>query len=255
MIALPETTVRIASSEDTILSIGAGQTVAKATVTPRFGRKGDFPVSDGSFRFPALAAPDLASIEWIGTDGDRLLTSYVEVVSRHYFDIEDLRMFGDGQDEFDGMSDDALIQARQAATEVFERSARRSFVERVGRTKDYGADQFVELAHNDVRELLVDGYRLVSDCQVVRDGSAPRPFPVWIEYLYGAEQIPAQVSRSVLELAAYMLRPTNRPIGATGESTDAGYIHFTTAGRDGATDIPEVNAAIEQFGRGARCVW
>lgn len=111
------------------------------------------------------------------------------------------------------------------------------------------------LAHNDVCELLTDGYRLVSDCQVERDGSASRPFPVWVEYLYGRDRMPAQVSRAVLELAAYMLRPTNRPIGATGESTDAGYIHFTTAGRDGATDIPEVNAAIEQFGRGVRYVW
>ena len=67
--------------------------------------------------------------------------------------------------------------------------------------------------------------------------------------------MPAEVSRAVLELAAFMLRPSNRPVGATGESSDAGYIHFTTAGRDGATSIPEVNAAIEQFGWGRRCVW
>ena len=67
--------------------------------------------------------------------------------------------------------------------------------------------------------------------------------------------MPEAVSRAVLELAAYMLRPSNRPIGATGESTDAGYIHFTTAGRDGATAIPEVNAAIQQFGAGERFLW
>ena len=92
-------------------------------------------------------------------------------------------------------------------------------------------------------------------CCYERNPNLTGPFPKWVEYTYGAEEMPAEVSRAVLELAAYTLRPSNRPIGATGESTDAGYIHFTTAGRDGATAIPEVNAAIETFGAGGRLLW
>lgn len=142
--------------------------------------------------------------------------------------------------------------ARQAATETFEANAGRSFVRRIGQTTSYGAG-FVELEHVDVSELMTDGVELVSDCQCIVKNARPGMGP--IEYVYGLGHVPVPVSHAVLELAAYALRPTNRPIGATGQSTDAGYIHFTTAGRDGATDVPEVNAAIEQFGRSRRCVW
>lgn len=141
--------------------------------------------------------------------------------------------------------------ARQVATETFEANARRSFTRRLGSTAYYGAE-FVELAHNDVREMMTGCMRLVSDCQCVPSG--PVTGVTEIEYVYGLDHVPAPVSRAVLTLAAYILRPTNRPIGATGESTEGGYIHFTTAGRDGATDVPEVNAAIAQYGRSPRCM-
>ena len=255
MLVAPETTTRIANSEAVSLQLDVDAAPAKARLVPRFGGERVFDLDDGAFEFPAMDAPDSVKVEWLDSEGEKLFTSYAEVVSTHYFRLEALKGYGDGQDDFDQLPDEALWQARQAATEVFEQNAHRSFVHRIGRTKDYGKDTVFYLAHNDVYELLTDGYRLISDCQIENDGSVSQPFPVWAEYLYGTDQMPAQVSRAVLELAAYMLRPTNRPIGATGESTDAGYIHFTTAGRDGATDIPEVNAAIEQFGRGVRYVW
>ncbi len=255
MLVAPETTVRIANSEAVSLSLDAEATASTALVVPRFGEEREIALDDGAFTFPALDAPDTAKVAWLDAEGNKMQTTYAEVVSTHYFRLSALKGYGDGQDAFDELPDETLYMARQAATEVFEQNANRSFVHRIGRTKDYGKQSLFYLAHNDVYELLTDGYRLISDCQIEQDGSVSQPFPVWVEYLYGADQMPAQVSRAVLELAAYMLRPTNRPIGATGESTDAGYIHFTTAGRDGATDIPEVNAAIEQFGRGVRYVW
>lgn len=255
MLTAPETTTRIANSEAVSLSLDVDTPLSQVRLVPRFGGERVLPLVDGAFTFPHIEAPDSVKLEWLDENETKRFTSYVEVVSRHYFRLADIRCYGDGQDDFAAMSDDVLCKARQAATEVFEQGANRSFVHRIGRTKDYGRDRLLNLAHNDVYELLTDGYRLVSDCQIEPDGSVAQPFPVWVEYLYGADEIPAQVSRAVLELAAYMLRPSNRPVGATGESTDAGYIHFTTAGRDGATDIPEVNAAIEQFGRGERCLW
>lgn len=248
----PDTTTRIASSEGVALSVEADQQPTQARLVPRFGEGRVVPLSDGELAFPSMDAPDAVTVEWLDSEGTRLLTTYVEVVSRHYFRLDDLRSYGDGQDEFGELQEETLYQARQAATEVFEENAHRSFVHRIGRTKDYRGRPMLELRHNDVYEMLTDGYRLVSDCQA--ELVAPHALPAWVEYLYGADEVPAQVSRAVLELAAYMLRPANRPIGATGESTDAGYIHFTTAGRDGATDIPEVNAAIEQWGR-RRYVW
>lgn len=255
MLTAPETNTRIANSEAVSLSLDVDSSLSQVRLVPRFGGEQVLPLEDGAFSFPVMDAPDFVKVEWLDAEGTKLFSSYVEVVSTHYFRLAALRGYGDGQDDFDQLPEAMLYQARQAATEVFEEAARRTFVHRIGRTKDYGRERMLTLAHNDVYELLTDGYRLISDNQAEPDGTVCQPFPLWVDYLYGCDQMPAQVSRAVLELAAYMLRPTNRPIGATGESTDAGYIHFTTAGRDGATDIPEVNAAIEMFGRGVRHVW
>lgn len=254
MIAVaPDTTVRVANSESATLKLDVEARVDGATVTPRFGEPSSFEVTGNELTLPLMEAPNSVRIDWTKA-GVKAFSTYAEVVSRHYFKLDDLKGYGDGQDDFCDMAEEALFMARQAATEVFEQNAHRSFVHRIGRTKDYGCGGMLSLAHCDVYELLTEGYRLVSDCQAVADG-CHQPYPLFVEYLYGADDLPAQVSRAVLELAAYMLRPSNRPVGATGESSDAGYIHFTTAGRDGATDIPEVNAAIQQFGREVQCVW
>ncbi len=248
----PETTTRVANAETVSLSLDVSAPLLRVRLTPRLGEGRAIALEDGAFTFPYYDAPDVVKVEWYGEDGEKY-NSYVEVVSRQYFDLDALKAYGDNQDDFDQLPEETLYAARQAATEVIEEAARRSWVHRIGRTKDYGHISYLE--HNDVYQLLTDGYQLVSDCQVRNDHTHPQPYPVWVEYEYGADVMPAQISRAALELAAYMLRPSNRPLGATGESTDAGYIHFTTAGRDGATDIPEVNAAIGMFGRGARVLW
>lgn len=253
----PDTTAVVANAEsvDISLDVSSDVELEKAKVTPRFGEPSDFTLSDGAFTFPLLDAPNTATVEWYERGaGTPAFKCRVSVVSRHYFSLDQLKSYGDGTDDFASMGDDVLAVARQAATEVFEENAHRSFVARIGRTKDYGNGDLLALAHHDVQEILTGGYRQASDSQLARTPGCG-PFPKWVEYVYGAETMPAEVSRAVLELAAYTLRPSNRPIGATGESTDAGYIHFTTAGRDGATAIPEVNAAIEQFGAGVHYVW
>ncbi|HAM15550.1 MAG TPA: hypothetical protein DCP91_06790 [Eggerthellaceae bacterium] len=251
MLAEPNTTLRIAVTDAASLSTDTG--AVSVRVAPEFGEPSEHALEGGAFAFPKLEAPNSARVEWLDSEGGTLAVSQVEVVSRHYFGLDALRAYGDGRDDFGEMPEDVLFLARQAATDVFEQAANRCFVERIGSTRDYGRDRLRQLAHFDVGRILTEGWELVSDCQAVRADET------WtggeIRYVYGKGEVPAQVSRAVLELAAYMLRPSNRPIGATGESTDAGYIHFTTAGRDGATDIPEVNAAAEQFGRGVRYVW
>lgn len=252
----PDGSVCLASAEAAVLELVAGIEPQAAVVTPRFGEPVTLAVADRSFSWPLLSAPNSARVDWLADPGDDepAFTCRVEVVSRHYFPLDALRGYGDGRDDFGSLGDDVLRAARQAATEVFEEASGRSFVPRIGRTKDYGRDTFLVTAHHDVQEVLSSGYRQASDSQLARTQGCG-PFPRWAEYVYGRDSIPAEVSRAVLDLAAYTLRPSNRPIGATGESTDAGYIHFTTAGRDGATAIPEVNAAIEMFGAGRRMLW
>ena len=257
----PYTSIRIANAEPVVLELDAGDAVlATAKVCPMIGTEQTFELTNGGgtlngFSFPAIQAPNKATVKWYASGAaEAAYATYVEVVERNYFPLDALRNYGNGSDDFASLPDEQLYAARQAATEVFEAAARRSFTARIGRTKDYGRGRLLVLDHNDVREVLTDGYRQVGDSRLARTQCCG-PFPTFAEYVYGADEMPAEVSRAVLDLAAYMLRPSNRPIGATGESTDAGYIHFTTAGRDGATAIPEVNAAIQQFGAGERLVW
>ena len=250
---MPDTTLRVANAEAVSLELGVDAELGEVRLLPRFGEETVIPLDGNAFEWPAFNSPDAVTVEWRAPGSDEAaFVNRVEVVSRHYFELSRLKGYGDGRDEFDKLPDDVLWMARQAATEVFEAASGRSFVARLGHATDYGRAGLVAVDH-DVRTVITEGYRIVSSSQLER--TAPGAYPATVDYVYGAEYMPAEVSRSVLELAAYTLRPSNRPIGATGESTDAGYIHFTTAGRDGATAIPEVNAAIEQFGAGRRMLW
>ena len=255
MKVMPNTTVCVANAEAVSLELDVDADLGEVRLLPKVGGEAVIALDGNAFDFPPLPAPNAVTVEWRASGSeDAAFKSEVEVVSRHYFEISQLRGYGDGRDDFDQLPDETLWMARQAATEVFEEAAHRSFVARYGRTKDYGRGELLALDHHDVREVATEGYAQASDSYLERKRGCG-PFPRWVEYVYGAESVPAEVSRAVLELAAYTLRPSNRPIGATGESTDAGYIHFTTAGRDGATAIPEVNAAIAMFGAGVRFVW
>ena len=251
----PDTTIRVANSEAVSLELDVTAELGEVRLLPKFGDETVLPLDGNAFDWPILfAAPNAVTFEWRASGStDAAYKNRVEVVSRHYFTIAQLEGYGDGRDDFAGLAEEVLWAARQAATDVFEEAAHRSFVGRIGRVKDYGRDGLLAADH-DLREVLTDGYVQESDSQLRRAGACG-PFPKWVEYVYGADAMPAAVSAAVLDLAAYALRPSNRPIGATGESTDAGYIHFTTAGRDGATAIPEVNAAIQMFGAGERFVW
>ena len=251
----PYTAIRIAASEAVSLELDVAADLGEVRLLPRFGDGTVLPLDGNAFDFPQFTTPNTVVVEWRASGSeDAAYTNRVEYVSRHYFGIDDLKGYGDGRDDFADLPDETLWAARQAATDVFEEASHRSFVGRLGKTKDYGRHGDLATDHRDVREVMTQGYAQIGDSRLKREPGCG-PFPKWVEYEYGAEEMPAEVSRAVLDLAAYTLRPSNRPIGATGESTDAGYIHFTTAGRDGATAIPEVNAAIEMFGAGGRMLW
>lgn len=216
---------------------------------PRRGEEQTKKVGDRVVELTFDDAPDLIDVEWLDENGKPFATTHVEVLSRHYFEIPELIEYGDGCDDFDELSIEKIEAARMAAVEVFEKNAARSFVKRIGRTKVYQPSELIWLEHNDVDEILTPGFTLLSDCQAAFDGTSESAWPAFVEYVYGADEMPAQVSRAVLALAAYMLRPSSVPERATGESVEGGFIRYTIAGRDGATGLPEVDATIEQFGR------
>lgn len=166
MLVAPDSTTRVAASETAVLQLEADAAIDSATLRPRFGGEQGLPVEGNAVTLPVLKAPDTARIDW-KAGGETLFTTYIEVVSRHYFRLDALKGYGDGQDDFDQLPEEQLFQARQAATEVFERNARRSFVARIGRTKDYGRERCVTLEHGDAHRGLRACERLPSGARGV----------------------------------------------------------------------------------------
>lgn len=237
----PYSTLRIAYTDSLTLEPETEAAPTRAALLQGDGESSECQVEDGSLTLPKIVAPNTVQIDWYADD-DLIFTTYLVIVARHYFDIAQLKAMDD-VDDFSDKTEEEFWAARQSATEIFEKNARRSFVQQMGTTETYQGG-FVWLDHNDVHEVLTPDWQLVSDCQAVGpEGRAT------IRYRYGLEEIPERVSEAVLALAAYYLRPSATPDRATGESTDAGFIRYTLAGKDGATGLPEVDAAIEQFGR------
>lgn len=205
--------------------------------------------ADNTVNLLSLGIPSNCRIDAFaqGT-AEAAFTAKVEIIPRHYFELDELKGYGDGTDDFADKSDAELRAKRQKATEVFERAANRSFVQRMGTTKAYVGNYFVRLNHCDVERVISPDCRLIDDCQV-EVIEQPRPDECEIVYIYGARTMPEAVKEAVLALAAYYLRASATPDRATGEATEAGFLRYTIAGRDGATGIPEIDAIAEQFGR------
>lgn len=237
----PYSTLRIAYTDSLTLEPETEAAPDRAALLQGDGVADEHKVEGGALKLPRIYAPNTVRINWYQGE-DLLFTTFLVVVTRHYFDIGQLKAM-DEMDDFSHKTEEEFWAARQSATEIFERNARRSFVQQMGTTETFEGG-FVWLNHNDVREVVTPGWELVSDCQAKGpEGRAT------IRYRYGLSEVPERVSEAVLALAAYYLRPSATPDRATGESTDAGFIRYTLAGKDGATGLPEVDAAIEQFGR------
>lgn len=244
----PGTSTTVSNAEAVQLRLDVDTPLPRVRLVPRFGVARALDLVENEFSLPPIAAPNQVALEWLDADGKIAYGCVLEVVSQHYFSLDDLAHYGDGSDDFGSRTEEELLKARKAATEVIELNAHRSFVRRIGRTKVYAPSDQIILDHNDVVEIITPGFIQIGDSLAIVDPTRPIEFPVWIEYVYGEGCVPQQISNAALTLAAYYLRPDATPSRATGEATEAGFLRYTLAGRDGVTGLPEVDATIEQFG-------
>lgn len=247
----PDSTLRVAYGETASFELSVDAEITKVCLRLDGADAQEIELSKGGLVLPrSFQPPAIVQAAWFA-DGSKDAIAYTtfEIVSRHYFELDQLKNYGDGTDDFSDKTEEQLWAVRQAATETFEQNAKRSFVHRCGSTRVYGSPSFVELDDCDVYEIVSPSTaKLVSDCQVrVRDNYGSDIGR--ISYKYGADALPYRVSIAVLDLAAYYLRADVVSSRAVGEATDAGFLRFTIAGRDGATGLPEVDSVIEQFGR------
>jgi hypothetical protein len=97
----------------------------------------------------------------------------------------------------------------------------------------------------------------ISDLIIYDAGILARPDgSVWtagkgnikIHYTYGLDAPPEPIVDAALTYARALLTRSATSDRAVSQSTDVGTFRLATAGRDGPTGYPEVDAILEQFG-------
>jgi len=252
MKVLPYDSIRVEAKECLSLKLDVSQTMTSCKLVDRSGNETALVVgADNAVTLPQLSAPALYDIVWFSGSAESPVEESrngIESVRSHYFSIAELRAYGDGTDSFSLKSDESVWEARARATEEIENAANRCWVPRIGSTSVFGGETSTALDHCDVSSITTDGWKLDCDCRASRsNGDAAEAGA--IEYVYGKDSVPAPIKAAALSLAAYYLRAEAVPDRAVGEATDAGFLRFTIAGKDGPTGLPEVDAAIAQFGR------
>lgn len=217
----------------------------------------------GTYTFALTAAQtatcDTYTATWTG--GSDVRDTRFEVTGGAVCSLADLR----GSDRaLANANTDVLVDARERATERFEKAARTAFTLRGRRVTLSGTGTTRLLPpDNDVRTIVsctVDGEAVTG----VRIGSGDvlyHPTGVWpyssvvvLHYEYGLDEPPAPVRFAVRDLAKMYAVPSALPERATALTTDVGSFRMTIAGRDGFTGLPEVDEVIRQFGRPAPAV-
>ena len=254
----PGTTVRVAPRDAASLDLGEAAAGAAVAFEPALGEASQATADEsGRVAVPAIQPPDLVRVSW--EEGGIRAAATLEVVQAHYCELAAILCHGaPGDTPADhGAIEPAAWRARARAEEVIERNANRRFVptvvEQAARADgsvtllDWPDASGIEASADEAGDLPAPTVYPVGDAACVVSGRMGEG--TTITYRAGLPGCPDAISAACAELAASYLTPSRIPDRATGESTDAGMPHYTLAGVDGATGIPDVDAAIEQFGR------
>lgn len=222
-----------------------------------------------TFTVPASSVTklDTYSLTWTATVNSAPMTwaTHVEVVGGYLFEIADLRAEDRAFENVDKYPTETLkvvrawvedvIESARAANVAFVPRARRVVLNGTGRT----ALMLPDLELRTVESVTVDGIAWTNEqvaALTVDDGVvwATEPWPegvrnVEIHYTHGHDFPPGAITRAALMLAREYLVKTDIPGRATATSIGDQLFRLTIAGRDGVTGLPDVDAAIAQFGR------
>lgn len=231
---------------------------ASALARAASGEEVRLELSGGAAPASALSSPMSWACEWADAAGRRR-AAVVERVPEPPVSPEDVLAEASG-DEASRWSAADVERACRVALETAEGHCRRAFGARYGQARlRVGPGGLVELPWCDVREASAASLsgetvacELASDCQVLV--GAPVGSLVRVEAVHGLDPVPERVRWALAQIAAHVLRPDARPANATGESTDFGFVRFSIAGRDGATGLVEVDAALAAYARSGRLI-
>jgi hypothetical protein len=194
----------------------------------------------------------------------------VEIAGGYLFEIADLRASDRAFTDADKYPSAMVREIRAWVEDVIEgpRAANIAFVPRGNRvTVDGTGRNAIMLPDLEIRSVyaVTVGSTAWTSEQIatitIDDGvlwlNATSPIPQWTEgrqnvtihYTHGESIPPGSITRAALMLAREYLLKTDIPGRATAQTIGDQMFRLTIAGRDGVTGLPEVDAAIQQFGR------
>lgn len=257
---------------------GAGAVIHTATPTVHSGHL-DITIAVSvlphldTYEFTWTATLDSATVTWV---------EEIELVGGYLFEISDLRAFDRQFADAGKWPAEKLRRARTWVENTIEgdRAAQVAFVPRGRRVvlSGNGPDPlngYIDLTYvQDYRTLIAPDFELrdvyavsINDVPFTTDEVADVRVDdnvlwhssglVWpkgrrniaVHYEHGYDRPPGAVTRAALLLAREYLIQSDLPGRATATSIGDQMFRLTIAGRDGVTGIPDVDAAIDQFGR------
>lgn len=260
---------------------GAGSSVFTGTPTISSGAlTADVPVAN----LPKL---DTYTLTWAGSVGSTAVswTDSTDLVGGYLFELADLRALDRAFTALDKYPTAALKVVRDQVEDVIEgpRAAQVAFVPRGrrvtldGNAPDLNRGYFPLMYGTDFRDLIAPDFEISSLYSAAINGtaltvnelasvsisdnvlhrSAGVQWPAWpfgrnnieLHYVHGYDRTPGAITRAALILAREYLVKSDLPGRATATSIGDQMFRLTIAGRDGYTGIPDVDAAIDQFGR------
>jgi hypothetical protein len=247
-----------------------------------------------SASIPVATLPKLDSyrLVWSGVVGGVTTewTTPLDLAGGYIFEIAELRAFDRAFTDTVKFPTAKLRDVRIAVEDVLESdtAARVAFVPRgrrvtlSGNSPDLNRGYYPLMYGNDYRELIVPNYEVrslysgslngIAFTQDELDGIVPRDntlwraagvtFPSWsygvnnikLHYVHGYERPSGAITRAALILAREYLVKSDLPARASATSIGDQLFRLTIAGRDGITGIPDVDAAISQFGRSSSLI-
>lgn len=216
---------------------------------------------DNAVSAEVLYLPDIGHylMKWTATlDGDDIeLFEDFELSSRPYFTIAEL-IAHDTTSDLDQADRNKLKRARNEAEDIIEHNCSVAFVPRSRRfeTRGDGSERILlpDVKCRRVISVTVDGVPIaVSPLKLHAWGALDNPTgwdgQIVVTYEHGYGSLPQPIKTAALILATSKANLTGVPSNALSQNTDAGFVRFAIAGRDGATGIPDVDAVIEQYKR------
>lgn len=241
----------------------AGTTVTTGTAT-------DDPNALGRYTFTVEVAftgdMDVYTAEWDATLGgaaQKFYTTY-EVVGGFIVSVAEIRAFDDAIANETDYPTARVVKARQAAEDRLELLCGRAFRPRGARATVSGDNSLdVWLPTIEIRRIVtgaIAGVALTSaelaDLVVDTTGRISRQYAgIWtlgrrnvaLHYEYGPDVAPEPIKRACLLLVRHFLVGSAVPDRATSLTTGEGTFRLATAGREGPTGLPEVDAIINDY--------